>query len=742
MQSAQDKYHSKLAGYFRNLADPSHNQQWQGKNKRPFFELPFQLVNSDKKTLSDILWNPFWHRAKINHTDIYGLLLDLGLISDDKELDLLHETIDLSSIVLSVDKSQLASQLIGRLLSRSEPKIQSLLKEIIATERGYWLCPLASSLSEPGGPLLRTMEGNAAFESVAVTADGKIVSGGLGNNLIVWDLETGRQEYNLNIHKGCNFVSAIANTPDGKIIAAVNNLSHPEVDAIEMWDVKSGQLIKTIEGYSEAIRKIAVSPEEKMVSLSYDHKLKVWDLATGKLLFRLEDHPYACGIAVTSDGRAISAGGTLLKLWDLNSGKLIKSFNSENKYDVFNMVAISSTKKIFAFSSYSLKLFDNDTFTLSDEIKYPINAKAIAVTANDKVISIKSVGSGKHILVWDVFSGKLQCDLEGHTNDINDIALTPDEKLITASSDNSLKVWDLSRESGYGLEVLNLITDIAITKGGKVITASIDDTTLRVWDLHTHKLRFELRDNTFPVQVVKVKDEILVTGSCAIDGLIKIWDLESGTLLRTLEGQVGPIYSLALTENKIVSAGGDKTVRIWDIKTGTLLHTCEGHSSYVDSLVVTPDEKAISANSYHDCKIKVWDLNSGKLLYQIEDEEEHYQLISGLTISIDGKELWGWDRTRLKVWDIVSGKVLRILNHHPLKNHGQSISMINGKIALLRYGSNTIKIWDLIADQPVTSFSSDSLIYSCSLAPDRQRIIAGDKGGRLHFLKLIGPEDV
>jgi WD40 repeat protein len=55
------------------------------------------------------------------------------------------------------------------------------------------------------------------------------------------------------------------------------------------------------------------------------------------------------------------------------------------------------------------------------------------------------------------------------------------------------------------------------------------------------------------------------------DGKIKIWDLESGLLLCTLEGHEGFVHTAAITPDgkQIVSAGsGDKTIRVWQLASG------------------------------------------------------------------------------------------------------------------------------------------------------------------------------
>ena len=64
---------------------------------------------------------------------------------------------------------------------------------------------------------------------------------------------------------------------------------------------------------------------------------------------------------------------------------------------------------------------------------------------------------------------------------------------------------------------------------------------------------------------------------------------------------------------RAVSASGDKTLKVWDLETGRELRTLEGHSGDVHGVAVTADGKrAVSASE--DKTLKVWDLESGREL--------------------------------------------------------------------------------------------------------------------------------
>ena len=129
----------------------------------------------------------------------------------------------------------------------------------------------------------------------------------------------------------------------------------------------------------------------------------------------------------------------------------------------------------------------------------------------------------------------------------------------------------------------------------------------------------------------------IVSGS--LDCTIRIWDVATGRLERTLPGEV-MVNAVAVTPDGrwIVSGGQDGKVGVWDFATGHRERVLEGHTSRVAVVAATPDSRWIVSGS-EDRTLRVWDLASGKLLHVLEG---HVGEIVQAAITPDGRRLRWW----------------------------------------------------------------------------------------------------
>jgi hypothetical protein len=97
------------------------------------------------------------------------------------------------------------------------------------------------------------------------------------------------------------------------------------------------------------------------------------------------------------------------------------------------------------------------------------------------------------------------------------------------------------------------------------------------------------------------------------DKTVRLWDVRSGSLLRSLEGHSSGVDTVAFAGEGMTLASGsaDNTIRLWDAKSGRLLRILEGHSNWVNAVAFTRDGMTLASGS-EDKTIRLWDLQSGR----------------------------------------------------------------------------------------------------------------------------------
>ncbi|WP_437311456.1 TIR domain-containing protein [Sorangium sp. So ce388] len=523
-----------------------------------------------------------------------------------------------------------------------------------------------------------------------------------------------REERTLYGHSGG--VNACAISPDGQRIVSASGDT-----TLKVWDLATGKLLSTLEGHSERVNACVVSPGgQRIVSASDDSTLKVWDLASGKLLSTLEGHSggvNAC--AVSPDGQRIvsASDDSTLKVWDLASGKLLSTLEGGSE----------------------------EIYTLEGGHSGGVNACAVSPDGQ----RIVSASDDSTLKVWDLASGKLLSTLEGHSRGVNACAVSLDgQRIVSASYDKTLKVWDLA--SGRLLSTLEGhsggVTACAVSPDGQRIVSASYDSTLKVWDLASRRLLSTLEGHSWWVTACAVSPDGQRIVSASYDSTLKVWDLASGKLLSTLEGASEEIYTLeeghsgwvtALVISpdgqRIVSASYDSTLKVWDLASGRLLSTLEVHSEGVTALVVSPGgQRIVSASD--DETLKVWDLASGKLLSILVG---HSGRVNACAVSPDDQRIVSAsDDETLKVWDLASGKLLSILVGHSGRVNACAVSP-DGQRVVSASDDETLKVWDLASGKLLSTLEGHSgRVNACAVSPDGQRVVSASGDSTLKVWDL------
>ena len=699
--------HARLIDVYGDLAALPDAYAWRN--------IAYHLREAGKlDTLRALLLDHRFLGAKLDATDPSALIADYDTLPGDEAIRLLKSALSMSAHVVSEDKAQWGSQLVGRLMTwrRDLPEIHALTESIMEHAPGlYPINPDSdyAALNPAGGALVRTLAGHKSMVNhVAVTPDGRsAVSASSDHSLIVWDLETGAARYTLTGHM--DTVRHVALTPDGRRAVSASHdktlivwdletgaarhilaghtdrvvhvavtpdgqtaVSASRDESLIVWDLERGAAHQTLAGHTDEVNHVAITPDgRRAVSASRDKTLIVWDLATGTARQTLAGHRLQVNhVALTPDGRrAVSASGDTfykgeLIVWDLETGAARQTLVGHT--DTVNHVAITPDGRRAVSAS-------GDIFHKGELIVWDLEtgaARQILVGHTEEVLHIAVTPDGRNavsasrdktFIVWDLETGAARHTLAGHTDTVVHVAVTPDGRsAVSASHDNTLIVWDLetgaARQSPAG--PTRGVTHVAVTPDGRR-AVSASDNRLIVWDLETGAARHTLAGHKGWVKHVDVTPDGRRAVSASDDNTLIVWNLETGAARQTLAGHKGWVEHVAVTPDgrSAVSASRDNTLIVWDLETGAARQTLAGHKGWVEHVAVTPDGRsAVSAS--RDNTLIVWDLETGAARHILAG---HTRWVSHVALTPDGRRAVSasgdtFYKGELIVWDLTSGE--------------------------------------------------------------------------------------
>ena len=304
---------------------------------------------------------------------------------------------------------------------------------------------------------------------------------------------------------------------------------------------------RTLHGNQDWILSVSFSPDGRILaSGGIDGSIELWDVANGRLLSTLkgtlEGHDgVVYSVAFSPDGHTLASGSSdrTIRLWDLTNGSVLLTLEGTNDY----------TEAMVAFSP--------DGRTLA------------------------WVGVDGNIKLSDVASGELLRTLPGAIS----IAFSPDGRTL-ATGGSSIELWDVS--SGKLLRAIN-----GVGLSIRSVAFSRDGHTLTSWYGHPYVYFNHLQE----------KDRFLYKAE------ITLWDVNNGRQLH--EADTEPfVYGLAFSTNgsTLASGEGDGTIKLYDVASGNLLRTLEGHKGTVYSVAFSPDGRTLASGSA-DKTIRLWDIS-------------------------------------------------------------------------------------------------------------------------------------
>lgn len=276
-----------------------------------------------------------------------------------------------------------------------------------------------------------------------------------------------------------------------------------------LWEVGSGKTKMEYIGHKQAVLTFELSKDEKQVITgSGDGKIILWDVESGQLIHDFGGHREPVfDIAWANSGKffATTSWDGYVMIWDSDTGKRVQLINLEN------------------IAAYSLEFSPNDAYLVLGKL--------------DKTLEL-----------WEIDSRRKVKEFIGHTDYVNQLVW----------SDNPNEFYSLGNE-GYTIS----------------------------WNLSTGLINRKFKQSG-PVRSLAImnNDQLITAGA---DRVIRIWDRSNGQVISTLSGHQTEITSLNVNPTKgwLVSGDLDGVIKIWNLETEQLIleHIQMGD---VDWMVMVP----------------------------------------------------------------------------------------------------------------------------------------------------------
>lgn len=576
---------------------------------------------------------------------------------------------------------------------------------------------------------LRTLSGHIGALAMTYSPDGHVLAVGTFERAIkLYDPSNGRVLSTLNGHAAP--VLAVSFSPDGHLLA-----SGSEDRTIKLWDVASGRELASIGGFSSRIWSVKFSPDGKVVAAnSDDHVIRLWDVASGREVRRISG--YAVGRAAFSpDGRMLASGGSVntVKLWDVATGRELGTLRGHSSYvsDVIfspdgRMLASNSfdrTVKIWDLSNGNLIASLSDASTRAASIDW---ANSMAFSPGGDVLAL-GLGDGQ-IRRYDTTNWHELPRLEGRVVGVFDARYSPDGQLIaTGNFDGTIKIWDPS--NAHLLRVLqghsSYVPSVAFAPDGRVLASASYDHTVRLWDVASGKALRTYNGHAKTVNVVVFSPDGAMLASGSEDTTIKLLDVASGRELQTLRGHSSPVNSVAFSHDgrTLASASGDllhdgvnaaNAIKLWDVVSGRLLRTLTGHTKKVTSVAFSPDGTLLASAS-NDLSVRIWDIATGR---EVRRFGGFIDWVNSVSFTSDGQTLIaGSNDNTIKLWNVASGNEVRTLVGKDDLISSVELSPDQHKLLSASWTS-TVRVWDLAAGKEEIEFITFTDGSSLAITPE------------------------
>ena len=504
--------------------------------------------------------------------------------------------------------------------------------------------------------------------------------------------------------------------------------------AAAIMDLQSGQVVKTIPGdYSVA----GFSRDGlRFFTGAETGEVAVWDHAAAHRLRTLDGLASPIHeIDDTEDGKLIAAAARdgNIRMWQAADGRLrmMAGHPSPNPGLVFSeygdrlLTSADDGGRVWNTKTGQLEYVKQSLLSNGD---FAIGAYGRWILEDDSGrLAMRDIRSGIELYTFDAHQGEHLA----YDNSEDDLSLA------TAGGDGRVVLWNIpaiaDAELRHAVDPVRWAPPVvrpppaavAFSPDGKLMATGAADGTLKLWDVATQRLERSIEADPRGVDAIAFSEDgaRIVTGGFA-DG-IKLWDAASGAQLLRLDTDGRNVYTVALSRDGsvIAAAAQGGSTRLWATNGGEQLASFQGDGAGEGAF--SPDGGSFLIGVQGE--VRLWDLRARRFAWttKLKDAET----VDALAFSRDGKAIAAGFGKGAALLDAATGKILHDIAKAPADEFISAAFSPDGRSVVLGDGDGGALLWWPGSGAYRTIEGHAGGLRSAAFSPDGQFVLTSGRDG-------------
>src|SRR5215213_8116875 len=628
--------------------------------------------------------------------------------------------------------------------------------------------------------VIKDLNEKGSANSATFSPDGKLLATAGADGIVrIWDGGNGTLVRELQGHTAQ--VHRAIFSPDGDHLVSVS-----DDNTVRVWRVGTGEPVRTLTGHTAGVHEVTFSPDQiHFATEAADQKAMIWRLDSDKGIALSGLTGNKAALAFSPDGTLLATeGGPGTELgslpdgsfpatvWEVATGKVKFRLGEHKDYIAGVRFSPDGNRIVTGSRDSTARLWRAGGQPVTELRGHSKPLSAALFSPDSKFVVTASADNT--VRVWDSLDGKMITEFRGHSQAVNSVAFSSDgQSIVTSSDDQTARFWPFHPGDGRSTieawEHSAAVTSIACKPDGSELAATTRDGKLWLDGVGLQRavpLTYLVDRNAKVANVRFSPDGQSIATTKGSSGVIYNIEVLRAfvDLMRSdaiykdvltpaekkgrqsepagvkLDGHTADVNSVAFSPSGslVVTASADGTARVWDAATGAVVGELHGHTRSLNSAVFSPDGKFI-VTAGDDATVRLWDAAQFTPVRMIGGT--YPRIVSSAEYSPDGKFIVAASGDTAWVCDPGSGEVLRKLQAHTGQVNSASFSP-DSQLIVTASADNTARVWNAQTGESIaTLLDHKGPILNALFSPDGRSVFTAseDYATRIYPREAFAP---